>query len=343
VNENAFAYCSNLTTVNLPVCTSIGNSAFVYCSSLTNINMPLITYISATAFSGCTSLLQVSLPKCETIGNYTFANCSSLSQVSLPVCVSIVNYAFQSCISLNSLTLCTDVYWTIPYQGNMLSKTPIMSGSGSIYVRSDTYSLWITSTGWSSLSDRFVSVETSGTLLAFSEGTVYGTTDVLMSNFTNYIGVSKTDVVNLSLENCKTIYNAALNLYSNLTTVSLPECKNILDNAFKDCKNLSILSLPKCEVIGSSAFQGIMQSVQAYVSINLPVCSYIGNQAFFWAQKLNSITLGSTSVCVLGGNQVFSTTNIINGSIFVPVSLVDAYKSAQYWSQYSSRIFPISE
>ena len=47
----------------------------------------------------------------------------------------------------------------------------------------------------------------------------------------------------------------------------------------------------------------------------------------------------------IGGSGVFYSTPIGagNGSIYVTSSLVDAYKSAQYWSKYSSQIFPIPE
>jgi hypothetical protein len=47
----------------------------------------------------------------------------------------------------------------------------------------------------------------------------------------------------------------------------------------------------------------------------------------------------------LNGSVAFSNTAIWSdkGSIFVPASLVDAYKSATNWTYFKNRIFPIEE
>jgi hypothetical protein len=271
--------------------------------------------------------------------------------------MGIGNYAFNSCSSLNSLTLCTDVYWTIPYQGNMLTNTPIMSGTGSIYVRSDRYSLWITSTGWSSLSDRFVSVETSDIVLSFSEGTVYGTTKLLYENFNSFIGAQKNDIVSVSLPNCNKIGGYVFISCTSLSNVYLPEC-NVIDgvNPFYGLVNiqklnigfdylssrdtnifpssLKELELPRCSYIGKSAFDGYTSLTQ----VSLPVCEYISEYGFYNCTSLSVVTLRSNSVC-----RIFNAAIFYNcpASFYVPSSLVDAYKSAEYWSQLSSRIFPI--
>jgi hypothetical protein len=53
-----------------------------------------------------------------------------------------------------------------------------------------------------------------------------------------------------------------------------------------------------------------------------------------------SITLGYDGIVELGGN-VFDYSQMSMISVYVPASLVDAYKSALYWSNYSDHIFPI--
>jgi len=67
--------------------------------------------------------------------------------------------------------------------------------------------------------------------------------------------------------------------------------------------------------------------------------------AFLECTSLREITLGSTSVCVISGSVVFMSTLITNrtGSIYVPFSLVNDYKTANDWSYFSDRIFPIPE
>ena len=292
----AFEYNKTIQTVNLPYATSVGNAAFQYCSSLLQISLPMCSYIGSSVFEGCTSLSQVSLPMCISIGIAEFRYCSSLSQVNLPMVKTIGVSTFGACSALSSLTLCTDVYWTIPFGTRTYGGTPIVnaSSSASIYVRSDTYSLWISSNLWSSISSKFVSVPVSGPALSFSNGLLSGTTKAIASDFTSYLSVTTSDI----------------------TGVSLPECKYLYDGAFQSCTSLT--------------------------QVNLPECSYIGSQVFWNCVYLSSITIGYSGVCSLS-YEVFDFTPIASGtgSIYVPTSLVEAYKSAPNWSQFSYQIFPI--
>ena len=127
---------------------------------------------------------------------------------------------------------------------------------------------------------------------------------------------------------------------TSLSQVSLPMCISIGSNAFYNCTSLSQVSLPMCSYI-SNAFQYCRSLSQ----ISLPVCSYIGDTAFSNCSSLSIITIGYSSVCSLAGSNTFNRTQITSstGSIYVPVSLVDTYKSATNWSYFSTQIFPIPE
>ena len=124
-----------------------------------------------------------------------------------------------------------------------------------------------------------------------------------------------------------------------LIQVSLPVCSSIGGYAFYQCTSLSQLSLPVCSSIGDYAFYFCGKLSQ----LSLPVCSSISGYAFVFCGKLSIITIGYSSVCSLGGSNVFNYTPIASGtgSIYVPASLVDAYKSATNWSYFSTQIFPI--
>ena len=343
VNESAFYHCSNLTTVNLPVCSSIGSAAFMNCSNLTTVNLPMCNRIGSSAFMNCSNLTTVNLPMCISTGGAAFRSCYSLSQVNLPMVKTIGLSTFNACSALSSLTLCTDVYWTIPFGTRTYGGTPIVneSGSASIYVRSDTYSLWISSNLWSSISSKFVSVPVSGPALSFSNGLLSGTTKAIASDFTSYLSVSKSDITGVLLPECRYIGEDAFQDCSSLTQVSLPECRYIYDFAFDNCGSLSQISLPECRYIDEAAFQHC-----SLHQVSLPKCSYIGNGAFLQCLPLMSITIGYSSVCNMNVTDIdaFEGTYIGygNGSIYVPASLVEAYKSAENWSKYSSQIFPIS-
>ena len=317
VKNYVFDTNSYVQTVNLPDCYEVKNNAFISCSSLSQVNLPMCISIASAAFRNCSSLSQVNLPMVKTIGQSVFGACSALS----------------------SLTLCTDVYWTIPFGTRTYGGTPIVneSSSASIYVRSDTYSLWISSNLWSSISSKFVSVPVSGPALSFSNGLLSGTTKAIASDFTSYLSVSKSDITGVLLPECRYIGNQTFQSCSSLTQVSLPKCEYIDKFAFHNCMSFYQINLPECRYIGDNAFRNCEID-----DASLPKCEYLGNGAFHncW---MESITIGYSSVCNINVN-TFNGTNIAEGtgSIYVPASLVEAYKADPNWSQYSSQIFPIS-
>ena len=158
----------------------------------------------------------------------------------------------------------------------------------------------------------------------------------------SYIGASafyrcySLNQVNLPV--CSHIENNAFYNCKLLNQVNLPVCSYIGNSVFFNCYLLSQASLPLCEYIGSGAFRTC--SLQ---SLSLPVCSYIGGLAFYDCSSLSIITIGYSGICSLGDARTFETTQITSstGSIYVPASLVDSYKSANYWSYFSTQIFPI--
>ena len=109
IGYSAFAYCSGLTSLNLPVgITSIGSGAFRGCNGLTSLNLPDgITSIGSSAFEGCSGLTSLTLPDGITsISKFAFYGCSGLTSLTLPDGItSIGNYAFYGCSGLTSLNL----------------------------------------------------------------------------------------------------------------------------------------------------------------------------------------------------------------------------------------------
>ena len=377
VKAYAFYKVSLLQTVNLPNCYMVNDTAFASCSELTTVNLPMCSKIGNAAFRLCYSLSEINLPECLSIIQNAFIQCSSLSEINLPMIRSIQTGAFNNCRSLNSLTLCTDVYWTISYNTRVWTGTPIFSGTGSIYVRSDTYSQWITKNGWSSLSNTFVSMEVSGPILSYSNGMLSGTTKALGSDFISYLGVTKEDITEVSLPECKYFVSSDALNNTAVSNVYLPKCLAIENNTFYSCSMLSMISLPMCSYIGNFGFaecesltlvnlpvcsyinNGAFLSCYQLSQVNLPLCEYIGNSAFGICYQLSQVNLPMCSYIgdsafsaitsfslTLGYNGIVKTgvntfSGIENLKIYVPSSLVDAYKSAENWSVYSSQIFPI--
>ena len=139
--------------------------------------------------------------------------------------------------------------------------------------------------------------------------------------------------------NVSGIGNSAFESCISLSQVSLPMCSYIGSYAFNECKSLSQISIPMCSYIGSYAFR----SCGSLKQVSLPKCSYIGNYAFLFCYELNTITIGYSGICSLNNISAFEYTLITSstGDIYVPASLVNAYKSASGWKHYSNRIFAI--
>jgi hypothetical protein len=92
-----------------------------------------------------------------------------------------------------------------------------------------------------------------------------------------------------------------------------------------------------CSCVDYYAFEGC-KSLQ---SVNLPNCYKLSNAAFYGCKSLSTIYIGTSisTVCEMA-NDTFTQTNS-SFSIFVPMSLVDTYKSTGIWSRYASQIFGV--
>jgi hypothetical protein len=162
IGDNAFIYCTSLTSVSLPQATAIGDGAFVDCSALTSVslpqaqtvgayafdscgrlasvNLPQATAIGSAAFSSCYSLTSVSLPQATAIGDDAFAFCGSLASVSLPQARTVGAYAFDSCDTLTSVHMgqnapaeAADVFYGITPPPNVYVTNPQATGWGAVW------------------------------------------------------------------------------------------------------------------------------------------------------------------------------------------------------------------
>ena len=108
IGNNAFQYCTSLTSVTIPNSVkSIGNNAFQGCDMTSVTIGNSVTNIGVRAFATCTSLTSVTIPNSVTsIGDRAFQDCTSLTSVIIPNSVtSIVSEAFSRCSGLTSVTI----------------------------------------------------------------------------------------------------------------------------------------------------------------------------------------------------------------------------------------------
>ena len=185
---------------------------------------------------------------------------------------------------------------------------------------------------------------------------------------------------NISFPECTNIGSSAF-ANCNLIDISFPACTNINDYAFYGCTQLKTISFPKCKSIGAMAFgaSAVYNTGCKLISANFPVCTSIRNSAFFLCSYLTSVTFGfniassyttveaniygdafyrcsklttlelyyPSVVTLQNANAFYLTPMSLSsytgsfGSIYVPASLVSAYKSATNWAAYADRITAI--
>ena len=138
-----------------------------------------------------------------------------------------------------------------------------------------------------------------------------------------------TKIENITLPKCKSYSVYAFP--STMTSLSLEECLSTIMEI--NAPNLLNIYLPRCEYLGNRIF-GYTTPKYVY----LPKCSYIGTSIFRLASDGASIYIGTSLsyVCSIVGDPFSSVSYIPSCSIYVPLSLVNDYKSASYWSNYSS-------
>ena len=134
-------------------------------------------------------------------------------------------------------------------------------------------------------------------------------------------------------ESLKSIGKQAFQQCSVLKGLTLPKnVSNIEESAFSSCKGLENLVIEGAAKIGKSAFSSCLGL--ATITLSAEVDS-IGTSAFSSCRNLMSITVQATTPPP-GGSRMFNNTN--NCPIYVPTGSVEAYKAAEYWSEYADRI-----
>lgn len=318
VGSKAFYQSNNLRTISLPEgCTQIGSMSFEACYSLTYISIPsTIKVIGSDAFYFCMLLENVSLPQSlQTIMQAAFCGCEKLKEITIPESVvSIGGNAFSS----SGITTFKGKYADV--SGKYLS-----DGESLIAVaRSDSSRFTIPAGIKNILDGVFYSSKFSEIILP------EGLRSIGKQTFGDCDSLTTMVVPN----SVTAIASGAFRYCDNLTTVILPKHMQGMNwELFNGCSKLANFVIPdSVSKIENFAF---LRCVKLSSIVIPEKVTQIGGQAFDGCSGLDSIVVLAVQPPV-GGENMFRNTN--DCPIYVPAGSVNAYKSAEYWSEYADRI-----
>ncbi len=336
--DDAFYYCSNLTTITIPTSvTHIGNSAFCGCSGITSITVPnSVTAIMPTTFANCSSLLSVSIPNTvNQIGHSAFSGCSSLISITLPSGISAINAStFSGCSSLTSVTIppsvsiiggdaflnCSslisvsipDSVTTIGSQAfqNCSSMTSVIIGKSVATIGEYAFA------GCGNMTNLYfnaVNCASMGTISrpVFNEcnslsNIICGDSVSIIPDYAFY-GLYSLHTITLG-NALNSIGCSSFSNCSNLSLISLPNSLNSINNrSFENCSALTSITIPSgVNSLGEAVFVGCSGLVSAVLPTSLP---FINNSMFWGCSSLTSIIIPRT-VAFVGAGAFFGCTRL---------------------------------
>ncbi len=255
------------------------------------------------------------------IGREAFSRCSQLKSIKIPDSVEYIGISsFSVCTSLTSITI-PDSVTGITYSAfyGCINLTSITIPDSVAGIGDNAFQNCTSLTG--------ITIPDSVTIIG--DGVFAGCTS-LMSFGGKYASSD-----GLFLIDSGSIIAAALGSFGG--DVTIPDgVVSIGASVFSGFASLTSIKIPDSVTnIGDSAFGGCI----SLTSITIPDrVTSIGSRAFAECTSLTSITV-LPSTPPLGGFYMLSGTN--NAPIYVPTGSVDAYKAAEYWSDYADRIYAI--
>ena len=122
---------------------------------------------------------------------------------------------------------------------------------------------------------------------------------------------------------------------SSLTSVAIPEgVTSVGSSAFRNCTSLTSITIPDSVTkIGQYAFYGC----SSLTSVTIPEgVTSIGNYAFYDCTSLTEVYCKPTTPPT--GYSYMFNNNASGRKIYVPTASLEAYKVAEYWSDYADYI-----
>ena len=317
--------------INDPNLTEIGDYAYAGSLFLNSINAPNIKRIGKNAFYQDYTLSQVNIENVESIAEYAFTE-TALIHLYIPKAIQIDKYAFSSIESLIDVEA-SNIYniaeYAFAYCPNLVSfkGAPRTIGQYGFYYAGQ-------------LKDIDLSKCTTLGQYAFSNnGLIEVNAPSLKSG-------------NLAFFSSSKICSAQLPALTGLPQSGFMSCYNLFDlgtinvtstssTPIRYCRGLKNLYLPKTTSVSTSTY--VFADCYNLETVMLGDISSLPNYAFSNCYNLQNLYLPRTSsITTISNTNVFTNCSRLT-NIYVPESLLNTYKSASYWSSYSSKFKALTE
>ena len=262
----------------------------------------------------------------QTIGTRAFSECSTLSSIVVPESAKSIGFAaFAGCHKLASIRISESVTSIGAHafeSCNELTEVVVPESVTVIADRAFQFCHALTSisipTKVSSIGvDAFIACESLSSISVASGNAVYD-----------------------SRNNCNAIIETSTNtlIVGCQNTVIPQSVVSINDNAFYASLNMTHVDIPEgVKTIGYRTFA----HCYALTSVRIPsTMESIGGLAFETNSSLTQMVVLAVVPPSVQSNILSSSYNC---KIYVPAGSVDAYKAANGWSTYASRIFPLED
>ena len=301
IDENAFAGCIVLNTVNLPnKAISINEYAFYSTTNLSNIDLSKVTYVGMYAFAN-SGLKNVDLSNVQTIGAGAFYGNTSLKTLKIAANAKIEEYAFAD-----------SAVETVDLLGDATIGDAAFSGC-----------VYLTSFDFSEVTGKIGDFAFYQCLSLTSVVAPY-ITEIGEGAFSNCVSLSELKAVRLEkIGNNAFAPNDENGSYvNNLVSVELPALTYVGDYAFYGSVALKNIDLSKVTFIGVGAF-ALCESLESVILTNtlteVPAYAFYGCISLSDIDFSNIVKIGEGAFCAVILPEDLSLDNAehIDGYAFV--------------------------
>ena len=335
INNFAFQGCSSITNVILPYSvTAIGEEAFAH-SSFTSMTIhQRITSIGDCAFKKCDGELIIKSKIIETDYDDSYPQWISEHRGKITIGDNI------SKIGSHALRDGSDTVIMIPENVTKISEYAFRYCTGELiinspYISSSGDSDWIQGAA-------FTKITIGNNISSIGAYKFHGcktVESVEIPNSVTTIGDSAfcdcTSLANVTIPNSvATIGNSAFCNCTSLTNVIIPKgVTSIAGKLFYGCSSLANIIIPDSVTsIGDDAFYGCTSLVSVIIPDSV---TSIGKSTFYDCFRLAQIYCMSQTPPILESKII--ENDYIN-HIYVPIGCAEAYKTAEHWNEYASKI-----